>query len=548
MRNAPWLLAPAIALAVAGCSKVGTSGTSVAGSNAWTHHGRLIYAESQDAKSLNPMLATGAAAGDLSSFIFSYAIRYDQHARPVPDALREVPTLANGDVSKDGLTLRYKLRTNVYFHDGVRLTCRDLAFSWRAAMNPANNNITHDGYDAIRSIDCSDPFVAVIHMKRVYAPFLQQLWSLNGNVAIMPEHLLSKVNDAKGSFNTAAYQAAPVGSGPFKFVRWDRGQQIELVAFDRYFLGRPKLREVIFKTVPDESTLVAQLSTHEIDMAARLGNDVWPQARRLAGTKAVASPSYAFDHIDFNLRRPLFADVRLRRALEMAIDRRAILEKIAHGNGDLSDTAVSPLSPYHNPHAPAFHYDPARARAELDALGWKVGAGGVRTRNGRQLAFTFSTQTESSFGRALQALVQREWHDVGAAVSIKNSPTAQFFDNTANGVLQGGKYDVASFAWTAAADPDDSAIYSSHNMAPRGQNAMFWDDPVATKAMDDGLGTVDPVRRKAYSFVEQERFALDVPSIVLFFRREPFVYNSDLKGFSASPVITPFWNPQGYAL
>ncbi len=536
-----------LALGIAGCTKVDTSGGGTAG-NSWTHHDRLVFAESEDTKSLNPMLATSVTAGDLSSFIFSYAIRYDDRARPVPDALREVPTLANGDVSKDGLTLRYKLRPNVYFHDGVRLTCRDLAFSWHAAMNPANNNITHDGYDAIRSIDCSDPLVAVVHMKHVYAPFLQQLWGLNGNVPIMPEHLLRAVNDAKGSFNTAPYQSAPVGSGPFAFVRWERGQQVELAAFDRYFLGRPKLRQVILKTVPDESTLVAQLNTHEIDMAARLGNDVWPQARVVRGTTAVASPAYAFDHIDFNLRRPLFADVRLRRALEMAIDRSAILEKIAHGNGDLSDTAISPYSAFHNPHVTAFHFDPARARAELDALGWRTGPGGIRFKNGLPLAFTFATQTESNFGRALQAIVQREWHDVGAAVTIKNAPTAQFFDNTTNGVLQGGKYDVASFAWTAAADPDDSAIYSGHNFAPHGQNAMYWNDPVATKAMDDGLRTVDPVKRKAYSFIEQERFASDVPSILLLFRREPFVYNSDLKGFVASPVISPFWNPQTYAL
>jgi peptide/nickel transport system substrate-binding protein len=533
---------------VAGCTKVDTSATSGANGNPWTHPGRLVYAEQADAKSLNPMLATSVVVGDLSSFIFSYAIRYDEHARPVPDALSEVPTLENGDVSKDGLTLQYKLRKNIYFHDGVRLTCRDLAFTWRAALNPANNNVTHDGYSDIKSIDCSDPYVARIHMKRVYAPFLQQLWGLNGNVPILPEHLLARVNDAKGSFNTAPYQAAPVGSGPFKFVRWDRGQQVELAAFDRYFLGKPKLRTVILKTLPDESTVVAQLETHEIDMGARIGNDVWPEARRVPHTIAVAAPTYVFDHVDFNLRRPIFADVRLRRALELAIDRKAVLEKIAHGNGDLSDTAVSPFSPYHNPHVTAFHYDLSRARREFDALGWKIGPGGVRAKNGQRLAFTFATQTESNTARAIEAFVQSEWHDIGAAVTVKNAPTAQFFDNTANGILQGGKYDVALFAWTAAADPDDSAIYSGLNFAPHAQNALFWNDPLANKAMADGLGTVDPVKRKAASFAEQERFALDVPSIVLFFRREPYVYNTDLKGFKASPVIAPFWNPQEYSI
>ncbi len=534
-------------LGLGGCTKVGTSGGS--SGNPWTRPGHFTFAESGDVKSLNPMLATSAPAGDLAMFIFSYAVRYDDRARPVPDALREIPTIENGDVSKDGLTLRYKLRPNIYFHDGVQLTCKDLAFTWKAVMNPANNDITHEGYRDIESIDCSDPLVAVIHMKRVYAPFLQQLWGINGNAPILPAHLLAGVNDAKGSFNTAPYQAAPVGSGPFKFVRWNRGSDVELVAFDKYFLGRPKLDSVTFKTVPDEATLVTQLRTHEIDMAARVGNGSWPQLQGIPGVTAIALPTFQFSHVDFNLRRPLFADVRLRRALEVAIDRPSIVEKVLHGNGDLNPTSVpAKLSPYFDPHAVSYPFDPARARAMLDAAGWKAGPDGIRVKGGQRLAFSYATQTESGTARAVEALIQREWHDVGADVSIKNQPTAQFFDNTANGVLQGGKYDVASFAWLAAADPDDSAIYSGHDLAPSGQNALFWNDPIATKAMDDQLATVDPVRRKKDSWIEQERFADQVPSIVLYFVREPHGYNSDLKGFSPSPVISPFWDPQDYSI
>jgi peptide/nickel transport system substrate-binding protein len=537
------------ALALAACTRVGTQTSGRAGANPWTKPGRLVFAETGDAKSLNPMLASTGSIGDLSMFLFSYAVRYDGRGRPVPDALRELPTLENGDVSRDGLTLKYKLRPNVYFHDGVRLTCRDLAFTWRAVINPRNNDITHDGYRDIRSIDCTDPLVAIVHMRRAYAPFLQQLWGVNGNAAILPEHLLEKVNDSKGSFNTAAYQAAPIGSGPFKFVRWDRGQDVELEAYDKYFMGRPKLDRVIFKIVPDDSTLVAELKTHEIDMAARLGSNVWRQVQHLPGTVTITVPSFEFDHIDFNLRRPLFADVRMRRALALAVDRRGIIAKISHGNGDLAYTALSPvISSDYDPHVAHYDYDPAAAKKMLDVLGWKLGPDGVRVKGGQRLAFTYATQTESVTGRAIEAFVQRAWHDIGADVSVKNQSSAQFFDNTANGVLQGGKYDVAGFAWVGAADPDDSAIYSGHNMAPAGQNALYWNDPVATKAMDDGLATVDPRKRRAASWIEQERFAAEVPSIILDFRREIYSYNSDLKNFKPSPVISAFWNPQDISL
>ncbi len=536
---------------LAGCTKVETQNAAGAtsGGNPWTHPDRLVYAEAQDAKSLNPMLATSAPTLDLSMFLFSYAVRYDARSQPHPDALRELPTVENGDVSKDGLTLKYKLRPNVFFHDGVQLTCKDLEFTREAVMNPHNNSITQDGYRDIKSIDCSDPLVAVIHMKRVYAPYLQQLWGVNGNAPILPEHVLAKYNDDKGSFNTAPFQAAPIGSGPYQFVRWDRASQVVLKAYDKYFLGKPKIENVVFKILPDDNTLVEQLRTHEIDMAIHVGTAKWPEMQNIPGYVSDTVPVFTYDHIDFNLKRPMFQDVRVRRALEMAVDKKSIAMKIAHGLGDLTDTALSPRISWAWTNDTAHYaYDPAKAKAMLDEAGWKVGPDGIRVKNGERFAFTYSTQTESAAGRAVEADVQSMWHAIGADVSVKNAPTAQFFDNTTTGILQGGHYDVAGFAWGGAADPDDSAIYSAKNMAPKGQNALFWDNATATKAMDDELSTVDRARRLADFKIEQQQFASDVPSIVLYYRREPQAYNADLKGYTASPVISPFWNPQEYSL
>lgn len=549
LRRATTLVAACLAIATnTACTRVATSSSE--GSAPHESHDRLVYAEAQDAKSLNPLLSTSASSLDLSMFIYSYAVRYDDKVRPVPDALREIPTQANGDVSKDGLTLKYKLRPNILFHDGVKLTCADLRFTWHVVVNPANNGVTQDGYRDIKDIDCSDPLVAVIHMKKIYAPFLQQLWGVNGNAPILPEHLLAKYNDSKGSFNTAPYQGAPIGSGPYRFVKWDRGSQVVMKAFDRYFLGKPKIGEVVFKYIPDSNTLVEQVRTHEVDMAIHVGANSWPQMQNIPGTIADAPPVYTYDHVDFNLRKPLFAhDLALRRALATGIDRPGLLAKIAHGLGDLTDTALSPkISTGWTKDTVHYPFDLAGARKMLDGDGWKVGTGGIRVKNGLRLAFNLQTQTESASGKAYQTLIQSEWRDLGADVGIKNAPTAQFFDNTANGVLQGGHYDVAIFAWSSAADPDDSAIYSPRNFAPHGQNALFWDDAIAGKAMDDELATVDPVLRRRAFVIEQQQFASDVPSIVLFYRREPEIYPTRLKGYVASPVISPFWDPQNYSL
>ncbi|MBV8727113.1 MAG: peptide ABC transporter substrate-binding protein, partial [Candidatus Eremiobacteraeota bacterium] len=378
----------ALLVAVADCTKVGTSGLSAGGQHPWTQPGVLRFAENADPKTLNVPLGTSAVTGDLASFMFSYAVRYDEHAHPVPDALSEIPTVENGDVSRDGLTLKYKLRHNIKWHDGQPLRCDDLKFTWQVVINPRNLVNTTDGYRDIKDIDCSNPFVAVIHMKKLYAPYLQQLWGVNGNAPILPRHILEKYNDAKGSFNTASYNSAPIGSGPFKFVSWQRGSQIVMTAFHDYFLGPPKLKKVIFKIMPDENTMMTQLQTHEIDMAARGSGLNWPRYSQLAsdpgnGLNAIRVDTFLYAHIDFNMRRPIFQDRNVRLALAYGINRDEIINKIVHGSGEPADSDQSKaLSWAYTPDIERHNFDPQKARALLDADGWKVGSDGIRVKNG----------------------------------------------------------------------------------------------------------------------------------------------------------------------
>ena len=551
----PWV---AVSLSLApflpGCTKISTENGATGQRHPWTQPGVFRWSEFEDPKNLNVVLDAGAPNLDLSMFVFSWTIRYDGKARPIPDAVTEVPTLANGDVSKDGLTLIYKLRPNLRWQDGPPVTCNDLRFTWQVVMNPHNNVVTTDGYKDIRRIDCSNPHVAVVHMKKLYAPFLQQLWSVNGNAPILPEHLLAKYNDDKGSFNTAPYNSLPVGSGPFKVVRWLRGQEVDMVANPTFYLGPPKLREIIYKILPDENTAETELETHEIDMLATGSGLKWPRYAELAadprnGLVAVREDAFLFTHIDFNLKHPIVNDLQVRRALAYATDKNEIIEKVVHGSAIPAETDQQPnYSWAYTNDIVHYPYDPEKAKALLQADGWVPGPDGVRVKNGQRLEFMLSTQTESNNGKAIQTVLQRQWRDVGVQADIKNSPTNEFFDNSTNGILQGGHYDAAGFSWSAAADPDDSPIYSADNLAPHGQNNLQWVNRVATNAMNDALKTVDQARRKRDYVIVQQQLALDVPTIVLYFQRVPYVYNNDLKGFKPSPVISAFWNPWEYSI
>ncbi|HEY1655434.1 MAG TPA: peptide ABC transporter substrate-binding protein [Candidatus Tumulicola sp.] len=548
-------LAVALAAAsIAGCSKTGGVANATGGRHSWTRPGVFSFSEATDPKNLNPVLDSASPVLSLAMFVFSWTVRYDSKSRPFPDAVSEIPTVANGDVSKDGLLLKYKLRHNIKWQDGQPLTCKDLRFTWQVVMNKHNNVVTTDGYKDITSIDCSDPYVAIVHMKRMYAPYLQQLWSINGNAPILPEHLLAKYNDDKGSFNTAPYNALPIGSGPFKVVSWSRGQEVRMVANPDFYLGKPKLSTVIYKIISDENTMETELQSHELDMLAYGSGMKWPQYLALAadpknGLTAIRVDSFAFSHIDFNLLHPIVSDRNVRIALAYATNRQEIIDKILHGSGTAAETDQHPkLSWAYTSNFRHYPFDPAKAKALLDAAGWKAGPDGVRVKDGQRLEFTLSTQTESNYGKALQTMLQSQWRDVGVQADVKNYPSSQFFDNSTNGILEGGHFDAAGYSWLAAADPDDNAIYSADNLAPHGQNTLMWKNPIATAAMADGLKTLDVARRKRDYAIVQQQMALDVPTIIINFSQIPFVYNSDLKGFDPSPAISAFWDPWNYSI
>jgi peptide/nickel transport system substrate-binding protein len=545
------MLALLLGSLLAACTR---TGSSTGGLHSWTKQGVFRYAENADLHSLNPLLDGSTAAGDVSMFIYSYAVRYNSKAQPVPDALSEVPTVANGDVTKDGLTLTYKLRHNIRWQDGPRLTCKDVRFTWQYVMNPHTNVTTTDGFSSIKDITCNGPYVAIIHLIKPYAPFLQTIFGPNGNAPILPEHILAKYLDDKGSQNSAPYNAMPIGSGPFKVVSWERGTGVRMIANPNYFLGKPKLSEVDFSVAPDANTLITQVQTHAVDMLARGEPSDWPRYAALAedaanGLRVIQVNSFLYTHIDFNTQDPILSDIQVRRALAHATNRSEILAKIFHGVVYPSDSPEHPILSWgYTNDTVHYAYDPAQARKMLDDDGWVVGPGGIRVKNGRRLEFNLSTITESQIYKSIEALVQREWHEVGVQANIKNYPTSQMYANGRDGILEGGHYDVAIYSWTGAADPDLDPVYSANDMAPRGQNIPLWNNAKATAALADALATMDQTKRKADYVVFQQELAKDVPTIILGFRKEPYLYNVDLKGFDPSPVISPFWDPWNYSM
>ena len=170
-------------------------------------------------------------------------------------------------------------------------------------------------------------------------------------------------------------------------------------------------------------------------------------------------PALAFSHIDLNMKNPIFQDVRVRRAINFAIDKQEIIDTVSHGVNVPASAEISPLSWAYNPNVTRYPYDPTKSRALLAEAGWTPGPDGVLQKNGQRLSFNLSAVTGGTTGEVTESIVQQQLKAVGIDAKIKNYPADVFFaPGQDGGILQSGKYDAGFFAWVAGVDPEDENV------------------------------------------------------------------------------------------
>ncbi|MBV8373780.1 MAG: hypothetical protein JOY69_11020, partial [Candidatus Eremiobacteraeota bacterium] len=317
-------IACTLALLVCACSKVG-SGTT-AGRHPWTHAGVLRVAVVQEPKSLNPLLATTTTDGFVDRLMFEPLITADPRGNPLPMLAERVPTTANGGISRDGLTITYRLRANATWSDGVPVTASDVKWSWQALINPNDNVISRHGYDIVRGIDIPDVHTVVVHLERRFAPFVNTFFAESDQpYGVAPAHVLSKYpNINQIPFN----QAPTVSDGPFRFERWQHGDSIVVTANPSFFDGRPGLSRVVVEIVPDENTATNLLRTHSIDYIYQPSINTYPTLKDVAGARLVWVNANAYEGLGFNLKHPGVSDPRVRAAIAHAIDKQGFVERL----------------------------------------------------------------------------------------------------------------------------------------------------------------------------------------------------------------------------
>jgi peptide/nickel transport system substrate-binding protein len=523
-----------VAYLLAGCTRADTAATGAR--HPWTQPHVLRLGDVADPDSLNPLLSTMDLSYDLSSLVFSYLVIAGRDGVPVGDLATAVPSLRNGGVSPDGKTYTYRLHKGVLWHDGVTLTAGDVAFTWRAIMSSRNNVLHREGYDEVRSIDTPDASTVVVHLRRRYPPFVSEFFTTlqEGAKPVLPAHLLANL----GSINDAPFNAAPVGSGPFRFARWDRATRIVLERNEHYFKGRPKLERVELTILPDENTVLTAMRMHAIDMPAGTSQLTWNLLRNAEGISTRLDPWNSQMLLALDDARPALRELAVRRAISAAIDYRAIIDKLTYGSAQPASDVVAPNSLGYAGNTP-YRYDPARARALLESAGWHAGADGLRRKGGAALQLVMVVASKGS-GPLYAVQLQSMLHDVGIDLTIKAYPYKGIY--AYDGPIVTGNYDLALFANTLPFDPDRTSTLTCDEFSPKGENEFRFCDRKVDELERAGLETDDPIERAAIYRRASRLIHDEVPYIPLFAQRRPAAMNDDLRGYDPSPAAAPWWN------
>jgi len=378
--------------------------------------GTLVIVTAGDADVLFPPSGASTVCADISGLVFSRLAELTLELNTVDDSGFR-PALARSWEHADSLTLVFHLDPRARWHDGTPVRAEDVAFTYDVYLDTLVGSRFRPNLAAIDSVTARDSLTAVFHFARWYP---EQLYDATYHTRILPRHLLDSI--PRGRLASSAFARAPVGSGPFRFVRWEAGTIIAVAADTGHFLGRPRLDRVVWRVVPDLGAGVSALLAGEGDAIAVLPpRELRERVRADSSFRMVPYAPNALAFISFNLRdrdrrgpHPVFGDRAVRRAIAMAVDRATIVRSLFGAEGEVPVGPTARAQWIWSDSIRQLPFDSAAAGRLLDEAGWRDGDGdGVREKGGRPLRFVLLLPTTSRTRQDAAVLIQEQLRRVG---------------------------------------------------------------------------------------------------------------------------------------
>jgi len=406
------------------------------GDSTATHGGTVVISAFAEPDNLLPPLGRTLAGKAVTDALFDKLAEIGPALNTVGDAGFEARLAQRWEWSADSLRVTFHLDPRARWHDGQPVRAGDVRFAFSVYTDSlVGANGGPDLRTALDSVSVGDSVTCTAWFRR-RTP--EGFYTLVATLIPLPEHALART--PRDSMRTSPFGRQPVGSGPFRFVRWDAGSRLEVAAVDTFYRGRAKLDRVIWSIAPEMGTATQRLLAGDADFLETLTPPAVADVAKHAELRAVPYGSFDFGFLRFNLRdrgsarpHPILGDRALRRALTMALDRRGMVRNVFDslartGLGPFvrtqwsSDTSLAQLP-----------FDRAGAMRVLDSLGWRAAAGGMRVRNGRALELTVLSPSSSRSRGAFAVLIQEQLRQAGVKVTIESLDFNAFIARAAKG-------------------------------------------------------------------------------------------------------------------
>lgn len=490
--------------------------------------GELVVGMTADPDTLNPLVSNTTPGNWINSAIYPHLMVMD------PSGVK-VPSLAESfEVSEDGKAVTFKLREGVKWQDGTPITSADVKFTGEL-LAEHKLQWTAEIFGQVESVDTPDDLTVVYHLKEAYPAFAGTLgyW-----IRIVPKHIWEKVEDPSNFANEE-----PVGAGPFKLVKWEKGQYVELEAVDEWYAaeaGRPYLDKVTFKIYPDINTMVLALQSGEIDVTAQdIPTSAVAQFKTNDSFEVLQTPSLGYAYYSFMLNpdeKSPTQDVNFRLAMATATDREAIINVALEGAGTHIDTPISPVyADWVNPDAKAPVYDVEAAKEILASAGYDDtdGDGVVNAPSqfgGKNVELSLTYDAANSFHQKLAKIIETNAKDIG--VKIVLAPVE--YNTLSAKVMSEHDFEMHIGKWGAFDEPSETmnTLFDSQNAL----NFMELNNPTIDELSRAAKFAKSEDEARKYVFEAQEWFVKEFPVVPVYVQQFNLVYNKKkFGGFKLFP-------------
>jgi peptide/nickel transport system substrate-binding protein len=424
------------------------------------------------------------------NLLFSRLVKLDADLQPIPDLAR------SWEVSRDGLVWTFFLRDDVKFHDGHPFTAHDAEFTYSSMIDPENMSPMAERYKLIDGVETEGDCIFRIVLKYPFAPFIYWL-----DRSIAPKHLLEGVDLRDTRFNHY-----PVGSGPFKLTDWMEDDTMVLEANREYYQrGRPVLDRLIFKAYPDRKAALEAITRGEMDIALNLAASDLLFVSRRRSFRVYSAQGLSYYAIVFNLKDPLFRDIRIRKALDYAIDEESIVKNQLKGYSRITTGPFNVNSWAYNPNVKPAPYDIEKAKELLAQAGWEDTDGdGVLDKDGQPFEFSLTVPNISDGLQRIAVAIRAHLMKVGISVKFDYVDDSELYETPFQAVISmiitGSDPDYAYRFWHSRDGDVNLASYENR----------FVDD-----LLELGRQTTDLEERKSIYHKVHQMIHDDYPAIFL---------------------------------